>query len=88
MPLIEGLLWWGLGWAESSRFWCAAGISAAPAGESGVCPSACCGLTLVGGAAGMLVGMEVFRHKTRHAAFAWEEIRRFARSSWRRWRTL
>ena len=28
-------------------------------------------LTLVGGAAGMLVGMGVFRHKTRHAAFAW-----------------
>lgn len=71
MPLIEGLLWWGLGWSILAFAVCGWDKRCARRGVWRVPERVLWGLTLVGGAAGMLAGMGVFRHKTRHAAFAW-----------------
>ncbi len=69
--LIKALLWWGLACSAAAFAVCGWDKRCARRGARRVPERTLWALAWAGGAAGMLCGMGVFRHKTRHSAFVW-----------------
>lgn len=69
--LISLLLWWMLLSSAAAFILCGWDKRCARRGRWRVPERTLWLVSAVGGAAGMLAGMGLFRHKTRHAAFVW-----------------
>ncbi len=69
--MVRLCLWWMLAWSAIAFAVCGWDKRCARKGRWRVPERVLWGLSAVGGAAGMLLGMGTFRHKTRHLAFMW-----------------
>lgn len=69
--MVRLCLWWMLAWSAIAFAVCGWDKRCARKGRWRVPERVLWGLSAVGGAAGMLLGMGMFRHKTRHLAFVW-----------------
>ena len=67
--LIQLILCWMLGWSAAAFAVCGWDKRCARRGRRRVPERVLWTLSIAGGAAGMLLGMGCFRHKTRHPAF-------------------
>ncbi len=69
--MVRLCLWWILAWSAIAFAVCGWDKRCARKGCWRVPERVLWGLSAVGGAAGMLLGMGTFRHKTRHWTFVW-----------------
>ena len=69
--LIRFIFWWMLGWSVIAFAVCGWDKHCARRGRWRVPERVLWGLSIAGGAGGMLLGMGYFRHKTRHPSFVW-----------------
>ena len=69
--IIKPLLIWAAAWSVINFLVCGWDKLCAKKGFRRVRERTLWLLTVIGGAAGMLIGMQLFRHKTKHRSFVW-----------------